>query len=115
MMSSITINIATDFTPYPGGRFRSDGEFSGERFREELLCPAFGNADNETITVELDGAAGFGSSFLEEAFGGLVRHCGIPVAEVLRRLKVKSSRPGYLSRIRGYIEQASSPMKRHVA
>ena len=84
MMSSITINIATDFTPYPGGRYRSDGDFSGERFREELLRPAFSNAENETITVDLDGAAGFGSSFLEEAFGGLVRDCGFPVAEIGR-------------------------------
>lgn len=115
MMSSITINIASDFTPYPAGRFRSDGEYSGERFREEVLRPAFENVDYDTITVDLDGAAGFGSSFLDEAFGGLVRSCGFAVSDVLRRLVVKSNRPNYLARIKNSIEQAAAPSSRRKA
>lgn len=65
------IDIAKDFSRYPAGRFISDGPFSGERFRNEFLVPALQN--NEKIVVNLDGTRGYGSSFLEEAFGGLVR------------------------------------------
>lgn len=69
-MSVKQINIANDFTPYPAGRYRDDGDFSGEAFREDLLIPALKSGDLE---VTLDGVMGLGSSFLEEAFGGLVR------------------------------------------
>jgi len=66
-----TISIADDFTKYPGGRYRKHGKGSGEEFRESFLVP---NIDKEEqITIVLDGTAGYSSSFLEEAFGGLVR------------------------------------------
>ena len=35
-----TINIANDFSVFPGGRYRSDGEFSGEEFRDNILITA---------------------------------------------------------------------------
>lgn len=70
-----TIRIATNFTKYPGPRYRKDGPFSGEQFREEMLSDALKGAINSggVLTVVLDGVAGYGSSFLEESFGGLVR------------------------------------------
>lgn len=66
-----TISIAQDFSSSPSGRFPEDGPFSGARFRDELLVPAL--KKNGGVEVILDGVSGFGSSFLEEAFGGLVR------------------------------------------
>ena len=33
------INIASDFSRYPGGRLITDGPHSGERFRKEYLLP----------------------------------------------------------------------------
>ena len=39
-MSNRTINVATDFSKYPGGRFVNDGAFSGQRFRDDFLVPA---------------------------------------------------------------------------
>lgn len=70
----ITIRVA-DHAPTPGGRFVSDGPFSGEWFREEYLNPALAKAilSGGQVVVELDGTSGYGSSFLEEAFGGLFR------------------------------------------
>jgi len=66
-----TINIAQDFSDTPLGRYHpNDGLFSGERFREEFLLPALQEGKVEVI---LDGTEGFGSSFLDEAFGGIVR------------------------------------------
>jgi hypothetical protein len=69
-----TITIATDFSDVPSGRFREDGDFNGERFREDYLVPFL--EKNEVVHVVLDGAEGYGSSFLEEAFGGLIRAHG---------------------------------------
>jgi hypothetical protein len=67
-----TINIAHDFSDVPGGRFPTDGPFNGQDFRDRLLAPSL--RDDNGVTVILDGTEGFGSSFLEEAFGGLVRN-----------------------------------------
>lgn len=63
------INIAKDFSKFPSGRYRADGDFSGERLREEFLLPAL--KSNDIVEIELDGVNGYASSFLEEAFGGL--------------------------------------------
>lgn len=70
-MKMARINISTDFSEYPAGRFKVDGPKSGEAFRDELLAPAIN--DHDVVEVTFDGAMGYGSSFLEEAFGGLVR------------------------------------------
>ena len=79
-----------DFARSPGGRFKADGPFSGQEYRDEVLVPALQAAvlKNETLDVELDGASGYGSSFLEEAFGGLVRLQRFRPAEIRRHLKV---------------------------
>lgn len=71
MNSPKIVTVATDFSRYPAGRFISDGRYSGERFREEYLRPAL--EKGEKVIVYLDGVMGYGSSFLEEAFGGLIR------------------------------------------
>ena len=59
----------------PGFRLIADGPSSGEWFRNDVLAPALRDAirGHEKLTVVLDGVAGYGTSFLEEAFGGLVR------------------------------------------
>ena len=71
-----TIEIARDFSRYPGPRYKNDGNFSGQVFRDDVLAPALKTAlnDGTKITVYLDDVAGYGSSFLEESFGGLIRH-----------------------------------------
>lgn len=66
------IIIATDYSEYPGGRYRSLGKYSGQEFRDDYLIPAL--KSGEKVVVVLDGTSGYGSSFLEEAFGGLVRN-----------------------------------------
>ena len=103
-MSSV-INIAEQYSRSPAGRLRTDGPFSGERFREEILVPAL-QASDDWLEVDLRGALGFGSSFLEEAFGGLVRN-GLYSAEQLhRRLRIKSDVNLYERRIWAYVRAA---------
>lgn len=61
----------SDFSKFPGPRFIRLGPDSGEQFREQVLIPAI--KENGSIGINLDNVFGYGSSFLEEAFGGLVR------------------------------------------
>ena len=69
----IKINVCKDFTDAPGPRYISQGDFSGEQFREEWLVPKIKEAleTGDKILVDLDGTFGYTTSFLEEAFGGL--------------------------------------------
>lgn len=91
-----TIRIA-DLAPSPGGRFVADGQFSGEWFRDEYLAPALKNAiaNSERLVVVLDGTSGYGSSFLEEAFGGLIRRGMFTPRAAREWLIVKANSPLY--------------------
>lgn len=95
-----TISIANDFTKFPAGRFKDDGPYSGELFRERFLAPAL--SSDEQVVIDLDGARGYGSSFLEEAFGGLVR-LGFPAEKVLATIKLVSKDSTLISEIQSYI------------
>lgn len=99
-----SLSIAKDFSRSPAGRYRTDGPFSGEEFRESILQPAIRKHDE--VEVDLRGALGYGSSFLEEAFGGLVRKCGIPASELRKKLKIKSDLKIYEDRIWRYVDDA---------
>lgn len=81
-----------EFAKAPGGRFRKDGPNSGEWFRDDILVPELRKvADpNAPLIVELDGTPGYGSSFLEEAFGGLIRLGLFTVADLRERLVVRA-------------------------
>lgn len=74
MDENIMIKLA-EFSRFPSGRDADDGDFNGEKYREKILRPAVEKAieENLKIVVSLEGVLNFGSSFLEEAFGGLVR------------------------------------------
>ena len=93
------ISIATDFSRSPAGRFISDGPNSGERFRRDFLVP--GLQRHERLLIDLDGTRGIGSSFLEEAFGGLVR-LGFSASDLMRKLAFKSRDPSLETEIRSY-------------
>jgi hypothetical protein len=97
-----TISVVKDYTRFPAGRYRSDGPYSGERFREEVLEPAL--RENPVIKVKLDGAAGYGSSFLDEAFGGLIRANVIDAGNTEKRLKLESADESLVEEIRSYME-----------
>jgi len=70
-MNKHTIDFARDFTNRPFGRYRSDGEHSGEAFRDDILAPALRQYDH--VTLDLGSANPYGSSFLEGVFCGLGR------------------------------------------
>lgn len=88
-----TISLAKEFSTTPGGRFRVMGPDSGEAFRDILAREL--RKTTETIEVVLDGAEGYGSSFLEEAFGGLVRLKILKPSEIDKRLIVVAKSPQF--------------------
>ena len=93
-MTEKTIIIDRDFTHCPGGRYRRHGEYSGEEFRDDILVPAL--EDGDQVIVVLDGTEGYASSFLEEAFGGLVRERGYTQEQLRVQLEVRADDPVYL-------------------
>jgi len=82
-----TIKIATDYSETPLGRYPADGDFNGTRFRDDFLRPALGAG--EVVVVDIDDVEGYGSSFLDEAFGGLVREGYFDAKDLEKRLKEK--------------------------
>lgn len=99
------IDIAGQFSRHPAGRFESDGPNSGERFREQVLVPILENEDRAEII--LDGTRGYGSSFLEEAFGGLVRK-GYTVSRIKNTFElVAHDDPSLVDEIISYIDEAA--------
>lgn len=104
-MNEMTFSIARNFTETPGPRFRRQGPFSGELFRGKLL-ELLRRVDGQ-ILIDLDGTRGFGSSFLDEAFGGLIMSEGLTKDDVLRRFRFKSDAdPSYVVQIMESIDRA---------
>jgi hypothetical protein len=106
---AVIVNIAKDFQPVPGGRFPWEGPNSGEEFREKCLRAKYDAARklNVPLIVELDGTSGYASSFLEEAFGGLVRKRYADKADLLKRLRIVSKvQPKWVTRIERYVRTA---------
>ncbi len=108
-MSTHTIRLAADFSPCPAGRFSEDGPYPGATFREQLLMPAI-KAHDEVI-VDMDGTEMAGSSFLEEAFGGLVRIGKLTESVLRKKLKVQSPRKTDEVRIWRYIHDEAQRSK----
>ncbi|QFI77402.1 DUF4325 domain-containing protein [Bradyrhizobium betae] len=107
-MSAQYLSIAKDFSRFPSGRFRSDGPNSGEAFREDHLAPKL--KSGAQLVVNLDGVAGLPSSFLEEAFGGLVRHHDFSPSQLESLLRFEALTPRmqtYPKMIWGYIARAT--------
>ncbi|MFN0729406.1 STAS-like domain-containing protein [Polaribacter gochangensis] len=97
-MESIEIKIAKDFSFTPGPRYIDEGKNSGEKFRKEVLYPKFKEAieTNKKVIVDLDGTAGYGTSFLEESFGGLIRINKLSYKEILKVLTIITEEEDYL-------------------
>ena len=93
--SSLILNmeyiIATQFSRTPSARVESEGKYPGQQLRE-IIVPMIKECieKNETFLIDLDGTAGYGTSFLEEVFGGLVRIEHLSYKDLKKHLKIKS-------------------------
>jgi hypothetical protein len=104
-MEKINLKFIEEFTPYPGGRSRSCGSHSAEEFYEEHLQIKFKQAvgEDKILVIDLDGAAGYAGSFLDEAFGRLGYEFGLD--ECKKRLEITGKEERYDDDIFGAIEE----------
>jgi hypothetical protein len=103
------LKVATEFSRTPGPRLIREGKFSGEQFRRDVLLPKLREAMKARVplVVDLDGTAGFGTSFLEESFGGLIRHDHFDLSTLNAALKfVSGEEPELLDEITEYLTDA---------
>lgn len=104
-MSEQVFSIAERFGKYAGPRYRKQGPHSGEALRDKLV--KFLDGSTGVVTIVLDGTRGMGSSFLDEAFGGLVRKEGKSKNDLMHRLRFQSRiDPSYIETIIDSIERA---------
>lgn len=110
--ASVRIDLAADFSPTPLGRYRRQGRYSGEAFREDHLKPALRRGTR--VLIDLDGATGLSTGFLDEAFAGLIRDGTLSEADFWARIELVATRdPGVLSEIRTFVNRASLNLASH--
>ncbi len=108
-MSDLHINIADEFTPFPGARYVTDGKFSGEEFYETILKPkvqSIWKTQNSFLTIDFDGALGFASSFISEISIRLVRDFK-DKKKIFEKIKFKSDEdPLLIDSLKANIQEA---------
>lgn len=91
------IDLAKDYSKYPAGRFHDDGTYNGEDFRKGILAPKLDELvktkSAEKLIIDIDGVRVFGSSFIEEAFGGLIRLGVYTSSELQNLIEVRCTKP----------------------
>lgn len=103
------LKVASAFSVTPGPRYAHEGKFSGQSFRNDVLFPEFREAFNagEKLCVDLDDVCGFGTSFLEESFGGLIRENGYTLSDLEKTLEyVSNDDPELIEEIKKYAKDA---------
>lgn len=95
-----------EFTEYPGPRYQHQGKKSGEEYYYEVLKKEFTNAmqSDSTLVIDLDGTAGYASSFIDEAFGNLIYD--FDYSEITKRIEILSLRePDWIELVKNDIFQ----------
>lgn len=104
-MNTVVFSIAKDFSPHPGPRYARQGANSGEALRHKLMKIL--KSRPEKLLIDLDGTKGIGSSFLDEAFGGLVRWEHMSKNDILKCFEFRSTLdPSYIAEIIDSISNA---------
>jgi len=112
-------NIGKQFNSHPIGRYYSDGEGSGEEFREDFLLPMLSELEEgETLSVIIDDDVdGYGSSFLVEAFAGCVIYGHYKPQELLSKLDIVFQDEEYeffAKRISKYVADAKYNSEKYI-
>jgi hypothetical protein len=110
MQAKVIFDLKAEFSPTPGPRYIIEGDFSGELLRTTILKNIVSEAikKKNKLLIDLDGTAGYGTSFLEEAFGGLIREDKISFEKLKETLEFKSDEEPYLiDDINEYMEEAN--------
>ncbi|URJ85780.1 STAS-like domain-containing protein [Pasteurella multocida] len=90
------IVVVDDFSKTPYGRSPAkvlphEAEHTGEVFRQNILSPRLRVAleQDANLIVELTGYNRYGRSFIDEAFGGLIREDNFSYQQLKSHLKIE--------------------------
>lgn len=109
-MEVMTFKVVKEFSRTPSARVAKEGRFPGTDLRR-IITPLIRQAlrEKKSFLIDLDGASGYGTSFLEEVFGGLIREEHFKYKELKGCLKIKSEEePELEDEIWEYIIDASN-------
>lgn len=109
-MNDIKFNVVKDFSRTPSARVAKEGKYPGTDLRDKIT-PLIKQAieQNKKFFIDLDGASGYGTSFLEEVFGGLIRNEHFKYSDLKSCLLIKSDEePELIDEIWEYIEDANN-------
>jgi len=104
-----TVKIRDDYNWSTGSRLIIEGPHSGEDFRIKFFYPMIIDAiaSNETLTIDFDGGIGYGTSWLEEVFGGVIRKDRVDAQDVRKHLRLIATQQPYILRlVDKYMKQA---------
>lgn len=90
-MENIVFKVVSEFSRTPSARIAKEGKHPGEELRN-MITPQIRLALNNNVKfiIDLDEVAGYGTSFLEEVFGGLIREEGFSLDQLKQVLIIKS-------------------------
>lgn len=109
-MSDIVFNVVKDFSRTPSARVAKEGKYPGTELRNKIT-PLIKQAIKLGVKfrIDLDGASGYGTSFLEEVFGGLIREEHFGYDDLKTCLSIKSDEePELIEEIWEYINDANN-------
>ena len=115
MSNTKILKISKDFSKTPGPRYIVEGPYSGELFRDTVLYSIIKKAieDGDKLIVDLDGVAGYATSFLEESFGGLIRVKKLNYDDIVKTLNIISKKEEFwVDRIDSYLKDAKNEEER---
>ena len=102
-MKEKIINIVKDFSEVPYGRTKKHGPNNGTVFRK-ILVDAL--KENDIVKVDFEDLIFIpGSSFMDEAFGGLTRDEGLAESELKKRLRIINSSESIKEEVEQEIEE----------
>lgn len=104
------IDVGNDFSSIPAGRTNEDGPYSGEKFREDFLIPIMNDDNVDRIIIDFSNLyKPIGSSFLDEAFGYLIRKGIISYDNFNKKfLFIGNNKTILLDRIKNIIEDSNN-------
>lgn len=100
----INIHIASEWSKSPTGRYETDGKSNATSFKKKFIYEPLSRG--KRFVIDLDGTHGYGSSFLDEAFAGLVRDKHVRKEEFFNIFAFKSEEdPSFIDEIAMYVDE----------
>ena len=107
--------VSTEWSNTPGGRYKIEGKYSGEEFRDDILEPLYTDSRKEKsiLVLDMNGSYGYADCWLEEVFGGLVRkYKEEGIFKTTKINFISDEDPSLLDKIAKYIIEADEAIEK---